>query len=164
MTTETPTASALIPDIVSHYPANRGSLIPILQDVQEALGYLSEEAFNELEGLLGISANEIFGVATFYSQFRFTPPADHTIHVCQGTACHVRGSGQNMAELEQLLGVKAGEMTEDHRFELGRVACLGCCALAPVVSIDGHVHSRVSPKRLSAILDTYSGEQESHES
>jgi NADH-quinone oxidoreductase subunit E len=142
-------------DIVSRYPANRGSLIQILQDIQDRDGYLSEEAVGEVEAAIGISANEIFGVATFYTQFRFHPPGDHLIHVCQGTACHVRGGAQNMQELQQRLKIKAGEITPDNKFELGRVACLGCCALAPVVSIDGHVYARVTPKKLPAILDEY---------
>jgi len=150
-----------ISDILSRYPRNQGSVIPLLQDIQDRYGYLRPEALDALEQWLGISANEIYGVATFDAQFRFTPPAKHAIHVCQGTACHVRGGAQNMAELQQLLDVKAGEMTPDGQFELGRVACLGCCALAPVVSVDGHVYARVSPKKLPAILDEYSDKQES---
>lgn len=146
-------------DIVAGYGFSRGNLIPILQDIQERLGYLSEQAVDEAARLTGISANEIYGVATFYTQFRFNPPADHTIHVCQGTACHVRGSAQNMSELQQLLGVKEGQMTPDGRFELQRVACLGCCALAPVVSIDGKVAARVTPKLIGTILAEYQNEQ-----
>ena len=148
-------------DIVAGYGHSRGNLIPILQDIQDSLGYLSEEAVDSAARLTGISANEIYGVATFYTQFRFKPPADHTIHVCQGTACHVRGSGQNMSELQQRLGIKEGEMTPDGRFELQRVACLGCCALAPVVSIDGKVAARVTPKTIVSILAEYNHQQES---
>lgn len=156
MTTETSTASAAIPDIVARYPAHRGSLIPVLQDVQEAQGYLSEEAIGELERLLGISANEIYGVATFYTQFRFVPPARHTICVCQGTACHVRGGAQVLEEVQRELGVNAGQTTADGQFALERVACLGCCALAPVVSVDGTVHAEVSAKNVPKIIKQYS--------
>jgi len=153
-------SNAWIDEIVAGYGPSRGNLIPILQDIQDYLGYLSEDAVNSTAHLTGISANEIYGVATFYTQFRFTPPADHTIHVCRGTACHVRGSAKNMSELQHLLGIKEGEMTPDRRFELQRVACLGCCALAPVVSIDGKVAARVTPKTIGSILAEYQNEQE----
>ena len=153
-------SDAWLEEIVAGYGSSRGNLIPILQDIQDRLGYLSEETLDSTARLTGISANEIYGVATFYTQCRFTPPADHTIHVCQGTACHVRGSAQNMSELQKLLGIKEGEMTPDRRFELRRVACLGCCALAPVVSIDRKVAARVTPKSIGAILAEYQKEQE----
>ena len=149
--------SSQITDILARYPANRGSLIPILQDVQEKFGYLSEEAVEELERLMGISANEIYGVATFYTQFRFSPPGQHTIRSCQGTACHVRGGRQLLQELQQHLGIKSGQTTEDGKFDLERVACLGCCALAPVVSVDGKVHAQITTKKIPSILSQYAG-------
>ncbi len=150
-----------IADILAKHPANRGSgasrpqadLIPILQDIQERIGYLSQEAVAELEQRLGISANEIFGVATFYTQFRFTPPGRHTILSCQGTACHVRGGRQILKELEQRLGVAAGQTTADGQFDLERVACLGCCALAPVVAVDGKVYAQMTAGKVPSILD-----------
>lgn len=141
-----------IADIIAKYPPSHGSLIPILQDVQEQIGYLSEEVVAELERRMGISANEIFGVATFYTQFRFTPPGRHTILSCQGTACHVRGGHQILRELEQRLGVAAGQTTADGQFGLERVACLGCCALAPVVAVDGKVHAQVTTRKIPSIL------------
>ena len=153
--------SSGIGDILAKHPAGRGSLIPILQDVQERIGYLSQEAVAELEQRLGISANEIFGVATFYTQFRFTPPGRHTILSCQGTACHVRGGRQILKELEQRLGVAAGQTTADGQFDLERVACLGCCALAPVVAVDGKVHAQVTAKKIPSILSRYAGEGKS---
>ncbi len=159
MSSDTP-ANSRLEDVIAGYGKSRGNLIPILQDIQDRLGYLSEEAVDSAARLTGVSANEIYGVATFYTQFRFTPPADHTIQVCQGTACHVRGSFQNMSELRQLLGIDEGEMTSDGRFELQRVACLGCCALAPVVSIDGKVAAQVTPRTIGAILAEYRNEQE----
>ncbi len=149
--------SSKITDILARYPANRGSLIPILQDIQEKLGYLSEEAVEELERLMGISANEIYGVATFYTQFRFSPPGEHTIRSCQGTACHVRGGLQLLRELQQHLGIKSGQTTEDGKFDLERVACLGCCALAPVVSVNGKVHAKITAKKIPSILSQYAG-------
>ncbi len=146
-----------ITDILERYPASRGGLISILQDIQEKFGYISEETINELERLTGISANEIYGVATFYTQFRFAPPGEHNIQVCQGTACHVRGGYQILAQFEQLLGVKAGQTTSDRKFDLVRVACLGCCALAPVVMADGRVHAAVTVKKIPSIISQYSG-------
>lgn len=150
-----------IADILAKYPANRGSLIPILQDIQEKFGYLSEETVEELERLMGISANEIYGVATFYTQFRFRPPGQHTIQTCQGTACHVRGGRQILRELEQRLRITAGQMTTDGKFDLERVACLGCCALAPVVAIDGKVHAQMTTKKIPSILSQYGDKKDS---
>jgi NADH-quinone oxidoreductase subunit E len=144
-----------IAGILAKYPADRGSLIPILQDIQEDFGYLPQTALEELEKLTGISLNEIYGVATFYAQFRFGPPGEHTIRVCQGTACHVRGGHQILVQFEQCLGTGAGETTPDGRFSLERVACLGCCALAPVVTVDGKVHAVVTAKKVPAIISQY---------
>lgn len=141
--------------ILQRYPTNRGSLIPVLQDIQEDFGYLSEESVEELARLMDISANEIYGVATFYTQFRFNPPGRHSIQSCQGTACHVRGGLQILNELEQRLGVVAGQTTTDGQFDLQRVACLGCCALAPVVAVDGKVHARVTAKKIPSVLSQY---------
>ena len=148
-----------IKDILERHPANRGSLIPVLQDVQEDFGYLSEEAVEELARLMGISANEIYGVATFYTQFRFKPPGRHTIQSCQGTACHVRGGQKILNELEQRLEITAGQTTADGQFDLQRVACLGCCALAPVVAVDGKVHAQVTTKKIPSVLSQYDGKK-----
>ena len=149
-----------IKDILARHQPSRGSLIPILQDIQQNFGYLSEEAIEELQRLLDISANEIFGVATFYTQFRFRPPGRHTIQVCQGTACHVRGGYLILQELQRHLGIKAGQTTADGKFDLERVACLGCCALAPVVAVDGKVHAAVTVKKIPSILSQYTGERD----
>jgi NADH-quinone oxidoreductase subunit E len=144
-----------IKDILKRHPANRGSLIPVLQDIQENFGYLSEEALEELARLMDISTNEIYGVATFYTQFRFSPPGRHTIQSCQGTACHVRGGHQILTDLEQRLGITAGQTTADGQFDLQRVACLGCCALAPVVAVDGKVYAQVTTKKIPSVLSQY---------
>lgn len=150
--------SSRIADILARYPAERASLIPVLQDIQQDLGYLSQGVIDELERRMGISANEIYGVATFYTQFRFTAPGKHTILSCQGTACHVRGGSQLLKEMEQHLGITAGQTTKDGNFDLERVACLGCCALAPVVAVDGKVHAQVTAKRIPSILSDYTEE------
>jgi len=148
-----------IRSILDRHGVERGNLIPVLQDIQEAIGYLSDEALKEVERHTGISANEIYGVATFYTQFRFSPPGEHTIVSCQGTACHVRGGQQILRELERRLGVTAGKTTSDGKFDLERVACLGCCALAPVVAVDGKVHAQMSAKKVPQVLARYDNKE-----
>jgi len=145
-------ATSALADILAIYPPRRDNLIPVLQEWQERYGYLSEEGMRALAAASGISENEIYGVATFYSQFRFQPPAAHTIHVCEGTACHVRGGHQLMHDFEERLNISAGAMTADHQFGLERVACVGCCALAPVVVVDGKVRAGMKPKQVRGLL------------
>ena len=144
-----------VAEIVSAHPAGRGSLIPILQDIQEKFSCLSEEVLEELSGLTNISENEIYGVSTFYTQFRFRPPGEHTIRVCQGTACHVRGAKQVLGEVEKRLDVEAGETTQDGRFDVERVACIGCCALAPTVTVDEEVYARMTTTKVKTLIDDY---------
>jgi NADH-quinone oxidoreductase subunit E len=139
----------------SGFKGEEGDLIPILQDVQEKLGYISEEAAGQISRFLKISENQIFGVASFYSQFRFTPPGRNSIKVCLGTACHVRGGQILCKALQRELGISPGQTTEDKRFDLQRVACLGCCALAPVVQINDDIYSRMTVVRLKEILERY---------
>jgi NADH:ubiquinone oxidoreductase subunit E len=153
----TASASTLVEILAQYSPAGGNDisaqhLIPILQDIQERDGYLTEEALRELAQASNISDNEIYGVATFYAQFRFKPPAKHTIRVCQGTACHVRGGRQVMEEFHRRLGVRTGESTNDGEYELQRIACIGCCALAPTVTVDGEVHARVTPRKVRSIV------------
>jgi len=145
-------ATAVWAEVLPSYPPRRENLIPLLQELQERHGYLSEETVHTLATASGISENEIYGVATFYTQFRFQPPAAHTIHVCEGTACHVRGGHQIMHDFEERLNLNAGEMTADHQFGLERVACVGCCALAPVVVVDGKVRAGMKPKHVRSVL------------
>lgn len=139
-------------EILCGYQPRRDNLIAVLQEIQERDGYLSEGAVHALAGASAISENEIYGVATFYAQFRFRPPAVHTIHVCQGTACHVRGGQRLLHDFEERLSIKAGEITADHNFGLERVACVGCCALAPVVLVDGNVRAAMKPKNVRGLL------------
>jgi len=142
-------------DIFSGFKGEEGDLIPLLQKFQEKYGYISEEAITYLSRFLKISENQIFGVASFYSQFRFDPPGRNSIKVCLGTACHVRG-GQILSEaLQRELDVLPGQTTKDRKFNLERVACLGCCALAPVVQVNTDIHSRMTVIRLKTILDKY---------
>jgi NADH-quinone oxidoreductase subunit E len=139
--------------IVQEFKGERGDLIPILQRVQDLYGYLRPETIRSISRWLKISENEIFGVATFYAQFRFHPPGQHHIKVCLGTACHVRGGEQILVMAQQRLGIKTGETTADGKYDLDRVACLGCCALAPVVAFDDKIHSQMSVLKIQKIFD-----------
>lgn len=141
--------------IFEAYPGHREVLIPVLQKVQAELGYLSEEAITEIAHFLGLSSSDIYGVASFYAQFRFERPGEHEIRVCQGTACHVRGSARILEEVERQLGIHPGETTADYKFSLERVACVGCCALAPVMIADGEVHAKMSVAQSKKLLAQY---------
>jgi NADH-quinone oxidoreductase subunit E len=142
-------------DVLSEFRGDEGDLIPILQHIQERFGFISEQAVGYIARYLRISENQIFGVASFYSQFRFVEPGRNSIKVCLGTACHVRG-GQVLSEaVARELKILPGETTADKRFDLQRVACLGCCALAPVVQINDDIHSRMAVVRLKKILAKY---------
>jgi NADH-quinone oxidoreductase subunit E len=141
--------------IFSGFKGQEGDLIPILQKTQETFGYIPREAVKRISLFLKISENQIFGVASFYSQFRFTPPGRNSIRVCLGTACHVRG-GQILCDaVERELEIKPGQTTKDRRYDLERVACLGCCALAPVVQVNHDIHSRMTVIRLKETIEKY---------
>jgi NADH-quinone oxidoreductase subunit E len=141
--------------IFSGFKGQEGDLIPILQKTQETFGYIPQEAVERISLFLKISENQIFGVASFYSQFRFTPPGKNSIRVCLGTACHVRG-GQILCDaVERELEIKPGQTTKDMRYDLERVACLGCCALAPVVQVNHDIHSRMTVIRLKETIEKY---------
>lgn len=143
-------------DVLEKYAGREKSqLIPILQDIQEMQGYISRESVREVSEWLDLPASHIYGVSTFYNQFRLTPPGKHLIQVCRGTACHVKGSAKLLTALEHELGIKTGQTTRDQNFTLETVACLGACSIAPVVCIDGNFHGRVEISKLSEILDLY---------
>ncbi|NJN95176.1 MAG: NAD(P)H-dependent oxidoreductase subunit E [Anaerolineales bacterium] len=147
-----------IEHILIRYPReDRGFLIPILQGVQEQYGYISPAVVDEISKFTCVSPGEIFGVASFYSQFRFTKPGEHTIKVCLGTACHVRGSARILELLEHQLKIKTGQTTADDKFSLEHVACFGCCALAPVVVVDKEVHGRMSSTKTQKLVKKYGG-------
>jgi NADH-quinone oxidoreductase subunit E len=147
--------SDAIRSIFENHERSTDQLIPILQDVQKTFGYVATESVREISRYLRISENQIFGVSSFYAQFRFTPPGRHSIKVCLGTACHVRGGATLLEMLERELGIGCGETTPDRRFDLERVACLGCCALSPVVQVDADIYSRMTVNRLSELLKQY---------
>ena len=141
--------------VLAPYKGERGALIPALQAVQEKLGYISEDAVILISGLLNVSPSEVFGVATFYAQFRFTPPGEHTVKVCLGTACHVRGGEEILDNVSREVGVKSGETSKDGKFSLERVACFGSCALAPVMVVDKDVYGRLTIQKAKEIVGQY---------
>jgi len=142
-------------NILSSHPKERRALIPILQNIQEEFDYIPEEAVCRIARFLGLSPNQVYGVASFYAQFRFTRQGKHIINVCQGTACHVRGSERILETVERELGIKRGGTTPDYKFSLERVACFGSCALAPVLVIDRNVYGRVTTTKAKEILAKY---------
>jgi len=131
----------------------RDALIGLLQEIQEAEGYISKEAVLEVSRYLGVPSSKIYGVATFYNQFRFEPLGKYHIMVCRGTACHVKGSASVLKTAEDLLGIKAGKTTRDGLFSLETVACMGACGLAPVISINGEFYAQVSAEKFKKIIE-----------
>lgn len=137
--------------------ANCGSdsLIPILQKIQDEEGFLSRQAVIEVGKTLDIPASKIYGVATFYNQFRFEALGKYHIQVCRGTACHVLGSATVLQELEKMLKIKAGQTTRDGLFSMEVVACIGACGLAPVICVNGEFHAKVTKDELQGIIEEY---------
>lgn len=139
-------------ELLGTWKDRKGNVIPLLQQTQELRGYLSTEDLQEIAVVTGKSPAEIYGVATFYAQFRFHAPGRHTLKVCHGTACHVNGAEGLDLAVKTELGAEAGETTGDGKYSVERVACLGCCSLAPVVMIDQEVHGRLTGDRLKKAL------------
>ncbi len=145
-----------INSILSKYPnAQRDGLIPILQDIQETIGYLSEDAIVLVSKQLNLPTSKIYGVATFYNQFRFSPVGKFHIQVCRGTACHVLGSATVLEEVQKTLKIKAGDTTKDGLFSIEVVACIGACGLAPVIAVNGEFHAKVTKESIQAIIKSY---------
>jgi NADH-quinone oxidoreductase subunit E len=147
--------SADIETILRKHPAaRRDSLIPILQEVQEAQGFLSREAVIRVSRHLGLPASKIYGVATFYNQFRFGAPGKFHVQLCRGTACHVKGSAALLDAVERMLGVSPGQTTRDGLFSLEVVACIGVCGLAPVICVNGEFFAAVTAQKAKEIIDS----------
>lgn len=138
--------------VMADFEGKESDLIPILQRLQDAYGYLPKDVIQRLSDRTGIFVSQIMGVATFYSQFRLKPTGEHTVRVCFGTACHVNGSEVIAEALCDELKVKLGGTTEDGKFTLETVACLGCCSLAPVMMIDGEAYGRLTPDKARKII------------
>jgi NADH-quinone oxidoreductase subunit E len=142
-------------EIFKQYEGEKGAVITVLQKVQEKLGYLSKEAISEAAKFFRMSESEIFGIASFYAQFRFTPRGKHAVKVCLGTACYVRGGEEIMKTAEKNLGIDRGGTTEDYKFNLERVACFGSCALSPVMVVDKDVYGRMTTAKVKNILTKF---------
>jgi len=146
-------AKDVVEEVKQDFKGEPADLIPVLQRAQEAEGYLSAKAIRRISRWLKVSEDQVYGVATFYAQFRFNPPGKHRIKVCLGTACHVVGARNFIEVLKADLNLSHGETTLDGKFSLERVACLGCCALAPVVVIDDEVHGRMNRVKFMELLE-----------
>lgn len=143
---------ARLQKILSVFEGKRGALISILQRVQEEFGYLPEETLKEIATFLKLPRSQIFSVATFYAHFYLTRRGDHLVRVCQGTACHVRGGREILEVAEHCLGIKTGQTTGDYQYSLERVACLGSCALAPLIVVDDTLYPQVTTKNVVELL------------
>lgn len=141
--------------IIGQYNKEKSSIIPLLQDVQATYGYIPEESIKLISEELSIFPVEIYGVLTFYSQFNLSPRGKHIIKVCQGTACHVMGGKDILDYLSEKLEIKEGETTTDGLFSLERVACLGCCGMAPVVAIDDDFYGEKTIEDVEKLLNKY---------
>ena len=141
--------------VIEELRGEEGALMPIMQRAQDIYGYLPLEVQRYIALGLDIPVSEVYGVATFYSQFLLNPKGEHPVSVCLGTACYVKGSGKLMERLETLLGVKNGEITADCRFSLDATRCIGACGLAPVLTIGEDVYGRLEPAELDGILAKY---------
>ena len=151
------TAKRIVPEdlqkIFEKYPSKKNEdMIPILQDVQDVYGYLSKDNIKNIADYLGTSASKVYGVATFYNQFRLVPLGKHIIRVCRGTACHVKGSSQILESFQAELNIKPGETTKDGLFTLETVACIGACSIAPVVVVDDEFYGRITPKEIPPLI------------
>ena len=138
--------------ILRRFSRKRDNLIPILQEVQGKLGYLPRQAMLETAEFLDIPEMDVYSVVTFYNQFRLNPPGKHSIRVCLGTACHIKGGYITLDAWKRCLGIGSGETTEDREFDLDTVACVGCCTMAPVTVVDGKPEAKADPTRVNGLL------------
>ncbi|MBT9160307.1 MAG: NADP-reducing hydrogenase subunit HndA [Dehalococcoidia bacterium] len=138
--------------VLSPSEGKRGQLIPLLQQTQKRFGYLPEEEMVKVAELCGVTESKVFGVASFYAQFRFTPIGRNRVMVCRGTACHVQGARQILDEVKRQLALEEGETTPDLEYTLESVACIGACGLAPCLMINQEVHGRLTPKEVAEVF------------
>ncbi len=153
--TETAEQKAQLDEIIAKHKDEEGALMPVLQEAQDVYGYLPTEVQRRIAAGLEIPVSEVFGVATFYSQFLLNPKGSHPVAVCLGTACYVKGSGLLMEKLEECLGIKNGEITADLKFSLDATRCIGACGLAPVLTVGEDVYGRLEPDQIPEILAKY---------
>lgn len=147
--------SAQIRELIAPFKGKRGMAIPVLQTIQAEIGYLPPESFYIIEEVLGIPSSKVYGVATFYAQFRLEPIGKHLIKACDGTACHVKGSQTLLISLRDHIDLGEGHTSPDGIFTLEEVACLGCCSLAPVMMIDDTTYGNLTIERMKEVIDSY---------
>lgn len=150
------------PILRRHPNAMREALIPVLQEVQEACGYVSQEAVVRISRHLGLPASKVYGVATFYNQFRFQPKGKYHFVLCRGTACHVKGSQKLLDMAMKQLRLAPGETSRDKTFSLEVVACMGACGLGPVVNLNGEFHAKVTSRQLAALVEACRQKEQQH--
>ena len=151
----TSTVPQSVDEVIREHPASREHLISILQDVQGVEGYLSRESINRIAEYLHLPSSKIYGVATFYNQFKLSKPGKITIQVCRGTACHVKGSLSLLDSVKLLLGIEVGGTTKDGLFTLETVACVGGCSIAPVITANGRFFGRLDKKKLGDLIEKF---------
>ena len=152
--------NAVISEIRKESKGKPEELIPLLQQVQSKIGFLPEKALMEIAGITGLSPAKVYGVASFFAQFRFHPVGKHMVRICRGTACHVKGSNRILNDIETHFKLEEGETSEDRLFTLETVACFGSCALAPVVLVDETVRGRMNPSKTRSVLEEIKKESE----
>lgn len=145
-------AKSIVEDFVRSHGSGRENCVALLQAVHDRLGYLPGVAMAEIARAIGISETNVYGVASFYNQFRFVPPGRHPIKVCMGTACHIKGGQAILDVWKHKLGIDEGEVTSDREHSLDRVACVGCCAMAPVMLVGDRVEGNAMPSRVDGVL------------
>ena len=160
MTTEEATVKQETKRILNRFSRKKANLIPVLQKVQGELGYLPREAMLEIARHLDIPGIDVYSVVTFYNQFRLNPPGKHSIRVCLGTACHMKGGYITLDAWKRRLNIGPGETTPDREFDLDTVACVGCCTMAPVTVVDDKPQAQVEPTKVDGILLAFERERE----
>lgn len=155
MTSEKPKDFSAFKKKLKEFNRESGQVIPLLQAAQEICGYISPDVIREISKYTGVSESQIYGVATFYAQFRFNPVGKHLIKVCHGTACHVAGANAISEAITEEIGIDNGQTTSDGKFTLELVSCLGCCSLAPVIMINEDTHGRLTPAKIKSVLKQY---------
>lgn len=155
---------AQLDEILAGFTGNKSEVIPILQQVQQKFGYLPQEAMKRIAAFVKVPECTLFGVATFYAQFKLTPTGKNLVRVCRGTACHVKGGARILKEVENRLGIKPGQNTPDMEYALETVACIGACALAPTMTINNEVHGEMTTKKVAELLPNKVEEKKHEES
>ena len=152
---DTAEQSAKLQEVIAKYKGTQGALIPVLHEAQGIYGYLPYEVQQRISEGLGVTMAEIYGVVTFYTQFSIYPKGEYNIAVCLGTACYVKGSGDIIDKIKDRLGIDVGKCTDDGKFSLDATRCIGCCGLAPVLTINDEVYGKITAKDVAGILAKY---------